>query len=63
MDDSTIISDEVIDADADTKSNKEVKPSNETNFDEKKATCTTQNFYILLAVLLFTRALLISTAI
>ena len=33
-----------------------------TNFNEKKATCKTQNFYILLAFLLITTALLISVS-
>ena len=34
-----------------------------TNFNEKKATCKTQNFYILLAFLLITIALLIAVCI
>ena len=34
-----------------------------TNFNEKKATCKTQNFYILLAFLLITIALLIAVSI
>ena len=56
MDDSTIIYDEVIDADVDKKSNNEAKSSDETNFNENEATCSTQNFYILLVFLLFTIA-------
>ena len=52
MDDSTIICDEVI------KSYNE-----EINFNEKKAICKTQNFYILLAFLLITIALLIAVSI
>ena len=51
MDDSGIICDEVIDAD------------NKINFIEKKATCKTQNFYILLVFLLITIALLINVTI
>ena len=35
----------------------------ETNFNKKKATCKTQNFYILLAFLLITIALLIAVSI
>ena len=52
LDDSTIICDEVI------KSYDE-----EINFDEKKAICKTHNFYILLAFLLITIALLIAASI
>ena len=51
MDDSGIICDEVIDVD------------DETNFIEKKATCKTQNLYILLVFLLITTALLITVSI
>ena len=52
MDDSTITSDEGIDSyDEETKSIL-------TNFNETKATCKAQNFYILLAFLLITIALL-----
>ena len=51
MDDSTITSDEGIDSyDEETKSIL-------TNFNERKATCKAQNFYILLAFLLITIAL------
>ena len=46
MDDSAIICDDVIDTDADAESN------NKTGFNEKKATCKTHNFYILLAFLI-----------
>ena len=61
MVDSAIICDEVIDADpnADT----EAKSYDETNFNENKATCKTQRFYILLAFLLITIALLIAVSI
>ena len=51
MDDSVITCDEIIE---------ETVP---TNFNEKKATCKTQNFYILLAFLLITIALLIAVSI
>ena len=71
MDDSAIICDEVIDADADAKSHDEAKSNDAklspkddaTNFNEKKATCKTQNFYILLAFLLITIALLIAVSV
>ena len=45
MDDSAIMHDEIIGGEA--KSNDEETVP--TNFNEKKATCKTQNFYILLA--------------
>ena len=52
MNDSAIMCDEVIEShDDETK----------INFNEKKAACKTQNFYVLLAFLLITRALLIVT--
>ena len=51
MDDSAIKSDEIM---------KETVP---TNFNEKKATCKTENFYILLVFLLITIALLIAVSI
>ena len=64
MNDSTIICDEVIDADA------KLSPKEDdgtttipTNFNEKKVTCKTQNFYILLVFLLITIALLIAVSI
>ena len=47
MDDSVITYEEIIES-----------HNEETNFNEKKATCKTQNFYILLAFLLITIALL-----
>ena len=50
MDDLTTICEEIIDEDDETK----IIPS---NFNEKKATCETQNFYFLLALLLITIAL------
>ena len=55
MDDSAIMRDEIIDSykeDAGAKS-----------YDEKKAACKTQNFYILLAFLSITIALLIAVSI
>ena len=54
MDDSHIICDEVI--------GKEIKTI-PTNFHEKKVTCKMQNFYILLAFLLITIALLITVSV
>ena len=51
MDDSANICDEVTDA------------YNETNFNGKRVTCKTQNFYVLLAFLLITVALLIVVSI
>ena len=49
MDDSAITCDEVIDADADAEAmlNDEAKSNNEENFNQKKATCKTQHFYVL----------------
>ena len=69
MDDSSIIFNEVIDADADAedkaKSNDEAKLYNKTNFNEKKATYNTQNFQkkVLLKFLLITIVLLIAVSI
>ena len=64
MDDSAIICDEVIDADA------KLSPKDDgetkiipTNFNETKASCKAQNFYISLAFLLITIALLIAVSI
>ena len=57
MDDSAIMSDEVI------VSYNEGKETIPTNFNEKKATCKTQNFYILLAFLLIAIVLLIDVII
>ena len=51
MDDSVIMYDEIIE---------ETVP---TNFIETKVTCKTQNFYILLAFLLVTTALLVAVSI
>ena len=48
--DSTIICDEIINV-------------RETNFNEKNITCKTQSFYILLALLLITIALLIAVSV
>ena len=56
MDDSAIMCDELIEPHVQVSLKDE---NNETNFNEKKATCKTQNFYILLAFLLITIALLI----
>ena len=50
MDDSATIYDEII-------------YTEETNFNEKNVACKTQNFYILLAFLLITIALLIGVSI
>ena len=58
LDDSAIICDEVIDAKA--KTNDEETKTIPTNFKEKKTTCNMQNFYILLAFLLITIALLMA---
>ena len=60
---------EIIDADVETKSNDQAKSNKEetetitTNINEKNITCKIQNFYILLAFLLITIALLISVSI
>ena len=51
------------DVGAEAKLNDETKLYNQTNFNEKKATCVTQNFYILLAFLLITITLLIAVGI
>ena len=56
MDDSTIICDEVIKS-----CDKEIKTI-PANFNEKKVTCKTKNFYILLAFLSITTALLIAVS-
>ena len=52
MDDSAIVCDEIIES-----------YEEETNFNEKKATCKTKNFYILLSFLLITIGLLITVSI
>ena len=57
MDDSTIICDEVI------KSYDKETKAIPANFNEKKVTCKTQNFYSLLVFLLITIALLIAVSI
>ena len=65
MDDSAITCDEVIESyheDAEAKLYDETKTIS-TNFNEIKATCKTQNFYILLAFLSITIALLIAVSI
>ena len=56
-DDSAIMCDEIIES-----YNEETKTI-PTNFNEKKANCKMQNFYILLAFLLITIALLIAVSI
>ena len=56
MDDSANICDKVIDAYNETKTIL-------TNFNGKRVTCKTQNFYVLLAFLLITVALLIVVTI
>ena len=65
MDNSAIICDEVIDVEVDVeaKSNNEAKSFEETNFKEKKATCKTQNVYVLLTFLLIAIVLLIAVSI
>ena len=57
MVDSEITCDEIIE------SYHEVTKTIPTNFNEKKATCKTQNFYILFALLLITIALLMAVSI
>ena len=57
MDDSVITCDEIIE------SYDEEAKSIPTNFNEKKAICKAQHFYILLAFLLITIALLIAVSI
>ena len=56
-----IICDKIIDAE--TNSLDEERKTIPINFNEKKATCETQNFSILLAFLLITIALLIAASI
>ena len=63
MDDSAITCDEMIDADAEAKSNDEETKAFPTNFNEKDLTYKTQNFYILLTFLLITIALLITVSL
>ena len=65
MDDSAIVCDVVIDANAklSPKDNDDETKTIPTNFNKKKVTCKTQNFYILLAFLLITIALLIAVSI
>ena len=55
MDDLAITFDEIIEPYEETKTIL-------ANFNEKKATCKTQNFYILLAVVLITTALLMAVS-
>ena len=61
IDDSVIRCGEVIDAEA--KSNDKETKTIPTNFNEKNITCKTQNFYVLLAFLLVTIALLIAVSV
>ena len=63
MDDAAITWDEIIDADAKAKSNDEETKTFPTNFNEESITYKTQNFYILLAFLLISIALLITVSI
>ena len=64
MDDSAIICDEVIDGYEEDKSNDKPRSNDkETNFNKKKATCKTQNFYVLLIFLLITIVPLIAVSI
>ena len=49
--------------DAEAKSNVKANLDNKTDFNENKAACKTQNFYILLASLLITLVLLIAVSI
>ena len=58
MGDLTIICHEII-----TSYEKKKKKNIPTNFNKKKVTCKTQNFYLLLAFLLITIALLITVSI
>ena len=60
MDDSAIICDEIVDREG--KSNDEETKAVPKNFNEKKATCKTQNFYILLTFSLIAIALLIAVS-
>ena len=59
MDDSAIICDEIIEADAEAKYNDEETKTVPANFNEKNAICKTKNLYILLVFFLITIALLI----
>ena len=61
IDDSVITYEQIIDAKA--KSNDEKTKTVPTNFNQKNITCKTQSFYILLAFLLITIALLIGVSI
>ena len=48
----------MIDADGKVKSNNEESKTFPTDFNERKATCKTQNFYVVLAFLLITITLI-----
>ena len=66
VDDSAITSDEIIESyDEETiiKKTIPITKTIPTNFNERKATCKTRNFYILLAFLLITIALLIAVSV
>ena len=65
MDDSAIICNEVIESDAklSPEDNDDETKTISTNFNKKKVTCKTQNFYILLVFLLETIGLLIAVSI
>ena len=54
--------DKIIDSNSEAKSNKEETKTIPTSFSEKNITCKIQNFYILLAFLSVTIALLIAVS-
>ena len=58
IDNSVMMCDEIIEVE--TKLYVKKRKTNTTNFNEKNSTCKTQNFYILLAFLLVTTALLMA---
>ena len=60
MDDPAIMCDEIIKS---YEEDLKTKSENKINFNEIKATCKTQNFYILLAFLLITIVLLIAVSV
>ena len=62
MDNSAIMCDK-IEHSFDEEGDAKAKPYDETNFNEKKATCKMQNFYILVEFLLLTIALMIAVSI
>ena len=62
MDNSAIMCDKIEDS-FDEEREAKAKSYDETNFNEKKATCKMQNFYILVEFLLLTIALMIAVSI